>query len=245
MSRRVKQQPEQTDAAAARTAPARARNRPQTAPDSAGSGDDGASARAPGSPGLTVSRPQLLVDGSDLAFRAMIHDTLAFSARIQEVRARLGALLNLSGSQYTILVALSHLQGADGIGVNTLAGHLHLSGAFVTIEVNRLVERGFVRKVTNPEDRRRVLLTVTPLARAELEAITSVQRPANDALFADISRADFHRLRRLLPVLVENADRALKLLDYLTPQGVLPQDSPAPKRRARRPSARSGAAPQE
>lgn len=193
-----------------------------------------AAAPAAGRSRLTVSRAPLLIDGSDAAFRNMVHDLLAFSARIQEVRGRLGGLLALSGSQYTILVALSHLQGEDGIGVNTLAEHLHLSGAFVTIEVNKLVSRGFVKKVTNPADRRRVLLTVTPLARRELEAIVSVQQPANDELFAELTRTDFQNLRKLLPLLVDNADRALKLIEFMAPEGAMPA---AP---AARPSKRKG-----
>ncbi len=35
---------------------------------------------------LTVARPELLVDGSDDAFRQMIHDALAFASRLQAGR---------------------------------------------------------------------------------------------------------------------------------------------------------------
>ena len=164
---------------------------------------------------LTVSRPSLLRDGSDEAFRAMIHDMLGFAARIQEVRARLGALISLSGSQYTILVALAQFQGKEGVGVNTIAGHLHLSGAFVTIEVNKLVAAGFVKKETNPADRRRIVLTVTPYAEKQLALLTRVQRPANDALFEALSAEDFDVLRRILPELVVCADRSLRLIDFM------------------------------
>lgn len=170
---------------------------------------------------LTVSRPELLRDGSDQAFRAMVHDVLGFAARIQQVRNRFGGLLSLSGSQYTVLVALSQLQGQDGVGVNTLAEHLHLSGAFVTIEVNKLVAGGFVRKEVNTSDRRRVRLTITPYARKQLNAITPVLRPANDILFGELTSDDFERFRRILPALVTSADQALRTLDYLAPDGKL------------------------
>src|SRR5258707_4462608 len=59
---------------------------------------------------LTVSRPALLVDGSDRSFRQLVHDMLAFSARIQEVRGRLGSVIGLSGTQYTVLIAIAHLR---------------------------------------------------------------------------------------------------------------------------------------
>lgn len=171
---------------------------------------------------LTVSRAELLVDGSDRDFRQLVHDTLAFAARIQEVRSRLGALIGLSGAQYTILVAVAHLQGRDGgVGVNLLAEHLHLSGAFVTIEVNKLVAADLVIKEVNPEDRRRVLLTITAKANQLLDDLTAVQRPANDALFGCLSASDFHAFRDVVAQLVLTGDRTLKLLDYLAPDGTL------------------------
>ncbi len=171
---------------------------------------------------LTASRPELLVDGSDRDFRQLVHDTLAFAARIQEVRSRLGALIGLSGAQYTILVAVAHLQGREGgVGVNLLAEHLHLSGAFVTVEVNKLVAAELVTKEVNPEDRRRVLLTITAKAHQLLDELTAVQRPANDALFACLSAADFHAFRHMVAELVQTGDRTLKLLDYLAPDGTL------------------------
>lgn len=179
---------------------------------------------------MTVSKPELMMDGSDRAFRQLVHDTLAFAARIQEVRSRLGSLIGLSGAQYTILVAVAHLQDREvGVGVNLLAEHLHLSGAFVTIEVNKLVAADLVSKETNPEDRRRVLLTITPKAAKLLDDLTTVQRPANDTLFDCLSAEEFQSFRSIVSRLVTTGDRTLKLLDYLAPDGVLaPEAAPLP-----------------
>ena len=103
-----------------------------------------------------------MVDGSDRAFRQFVHDTLAFSARLQAVRGQLGAVIGLSGTQYTVLIAIAHLSGTDEkIGVNQVAEHLHFSGAFITIEINKLVSNGLVEKETDAEDRRRVILTLS------------------------------------------------------------------------------------
>lgn len=110
---------------------------------------------------LTVSRSELLVEGSDRSFRQLVHDTLAFAVRIQEVRSRLGSLIGLSDTQYTLLISIAHLQGDGGVGVNRAAEQLHLSGVLVTIEVKMLVAAELVKKRTNPGDRRRVLLTAT------------------------------------------------------------------------------------
>ncbi len=67
---------------------------------------------------LTVSRPELLVDGSDLCFRQLIHDTLAFASRVQEIRNRLGQTIGLTGTAFTILIAIQYLQNREGVGVN-------------------------------------------------------------------------------------------------------------------------------
>ncbi|MFG1477719.1 MarR family transcriptional regulator [Xanthobacter sp. V4C-4] len=181
---------------------------------------------------LTVSRPALLVDGSDVVFRDLLHDMLAFAAVIEEVRDRLGGLIGLSGTQYTILTSIARLSArVPNLGVNQLAEHLHLSGAFITLEVNKLVTAGLVIKAVNPEDRRRVVLTVTPEAERRLTELARVQVPANDSLFEPLSAQEFKALRSVIAKLAGPGDRAVRLITYLAPTGQLdevPRDVRAP-----------------
>lgn len=142
----------------------------------------------------------------------MLHNTLAFAARIEDMRSRLGLCLGLPGSAYTVLTTVAHLEGDDGVGVSAVAEHLHLSGAAVTIEVNRLVRLGYVDKRSNTFDRRRVLLRVTDQAKAALDRLTTVQAPANDALFACLDPARFEQFATIMSELVPCADDALELL---------------------------------
>lgn len=167
-------------------------------------------------PPLTVSRKALLSDGNDLRFRALVHNLLAFSARLQDVRAEFGRCIGLSGIQYTILVSVAHLQGDLGTGVKRIADHLSLSGAFVTMETGKLVDAGLVAKRTNPRDRRRVALTVTKKGWDLLSELAPIQRPVNDALFASLDRKSFEQLLGISAELVQGADEALALIDYLT-----------------------------
>jgi DNA-binding MarR family transcriptional regulator len=132
---------------------------------------------------LTASARNLLVRGSDVLFRELVHHTLAFAVRLERVRNQFGQLIGLSGHQYTILISIARLQGASGVGVNAVAKHLHLSGAFTTIEVNRLVALGLVSKRTHQADRRRVLLRLTKSGRTRLAQLTPHQVPANDLIF--------------------------------------------------------------
>jgi DNA-binding MarR family transcriptional regulator len=154
---------------------------------------------------------------------------LAFAARIQEVRSRLGRVIGLAGQKYTVLIAIAHLQDQEGgVGINEIAGHLHLSSAFVTIETNGLLKSGLVVKRTNPQDRRRVLLMITPKAAKLLDRLTVVQAPVNDALFGCLSEKEFVSLRQVVPRLVETGDSAVRLLEEWDSQ----QQGRARRRRA-------------
>lgn len=179
---------------------------------------------------LSVSSEALLVDGSDIEFRELVHDMLAFGSIVQDVRNRLGALIGLSGTQYTILMAIARLSGrSTNLGVNELARHLHLSGAFVTIEVNNLVHEGLVSKISNPDDRRRVVLSLTAEGQTKLNLLGQVQQPANDSLFGDLSRAEFLALRKIMGKLAGTGPSTLALINFLAPDGQLPVQS-APRR---------------
>ncbi|SHI98358.1 DNA-binding transcriptional regulator, MarR family [Roseomonas rosea] len=178
---------------------------------------------------LTVSDKSLLVGGSDREFRTLVHDMLAFASSIQDVRNRLGQLIGLSGTQYTILMAIARLgEESSDLGINQLADHLHLSGAFVTIEVNKLVAAGLVTKLPNPDDRRRVMLAVTEAARQRVLELARVQSPANDALFAGLSATEFRSLLAVMGKLVRNGEPTLHLIEYLAPGGRL--DGATPRR---------------
>ncbi|MCB1480482.1 MAG: winged helix-turn-helix transcriptional regulator [Rhodobiaceae bacterium] len=164
---------------------------------------------------LTVSRPELLAGGDDAMFRQLVHDLLAFSARLESIRAQFGAYLGLTGIQYTILISVRHLQDDDGVGVKALAGHLGLSGAFVTIETGKLIRAGLLRKRANPQDRRRVLLKVTDKAVAQLEQLAPMQREINDAIFESFDAPQFRVLSTQSSALRAGSDRALALAGYL------------------------------
>lgn len=166
----------------------------------------------------TTTREPLLSDGDDSQFRKMIYDFFALSSKMELIRERFGEKLGINGRQYSILIAISHLQNDDGVGVNAVADHLHLSGAFVTNEVSRLIDLGLVEKAINPQDRRRVLMSVTRVGLGLLEDLVKYQAPVNNTLFECLSRNDFVALSRILSELLECADNAQALQAYLDSQ---------------------------
>lgn len=166
--------------------------------------------------GTTTSIPALLDDGDDHKFRQFIYDVLAFGTRLEAVRDGLGALMGLTGPQYSILITIRMLdQKGSKASVGEIADYMHVSGAFVTSEVNKLKKAGLVAKATDPDDRRRVLLTVTEAAEQRLVDLTEYQVPVNDTLFGSLDRNQFNVLCSVFPALVSDADAAVREVNYL------------------------------
>src|SRR6185436_19501257 len=100
--------------------------------------------RIPLHPPPTVSRPALLVEGSDAEFRSLIHDLIAYGHKLDACRDGFAAIAGISGVQYEILMLVSRAE--DALSVGEVAARLHRSGAFITIEANKLAERGILAK---------------------------------------------------------------------------------------------------
>lgn len=181
---------------------------------------------------LTVSKPELMVNGDDMQFRRFIHDFLAYSARVDQCRAGFGRRLGISGIAYTTLMTIFHLQDEQGIGVSRVAEHLHLSGAFVTIVVSQLVKDKLVDKRVNKNDRRRVLLTVTSKACKLLDELTTLQVPVNDALFDCLSVEEFSILASMMSRLVACGDQAVSLIEFDGDKAAAPAVRRAAQKRA-------------
>ena len=168
--------------------------------------------RPRGAPPRTISRPALLVDGSDGEFRGLIHDLIAYGHRLDACRDAFAAIVGISGVQYEILMLVSR---ADGLSVGEVAGRLHRSGAFITIEANRLTAAGILDKDSDPADGRRVLLRKTRKSRQLLERLAPFQVRVNDVLFERLDARRFRQLRALARDLVASGDRAVAMLEFL------------------------------
>lgn len=165
---------------------------------------------SPAEPGSTTTLHALLDGGSDRRFRDLIQALLGISSRFVDLRERIGARVGLTGPQYSMLVSIPYLAGADrGVTVSQLAAHLHVSGTYVTAESKKLEARGEIRREPHPSDRRSVLLQLTPKGRETLDALLPMIRDVNDALFAGLDKAGFEGLREQILRLVPAAADAL------------------------------------
>src|SRR5438034_5253392 len=171
-----------------------------------------ARSRRRGTPPRTISRPALLVDGSAGGFRGLIHALIAYGHRLDACRDALPAIVGISGVQYEILMLVSR---ADGLSIGEVAERLHRSGAFITIEANKLAAAGILEKDSDPADGRRVLLRKTKKSRQLLERLAPFQVRVNDVLFERLDARRFRQLRALARDLVASGDRAVAMLEFL------------------------------
>ncbi len=185
----------------------------------------------------TISRPAMLVDGSDEAFRDLIHDLMAYTHHLAACRDGFGAIIGLTGVQYEIFMIVRRFGAAadarlvarvgnantgnarpGGITVGHVAARLHRSGAFTTIEAAKLVERGVLKKSTDPADGRKVLLALTPAGEALARTLVPYQQQVNDVLFEHFDRRRFEALSALARELVASGDRGVALSGFLVAQ---------------------------
>lgn len=180
---------------------------------------------------LTVSRKELLAGDDDRQFRELVHAFFAFQARHEAIRDGHAAYIGLAGIQYTILIAIGHLEAEGDVTVKTVCDHLRVSSAFIAVETAKLVERGLIVKARDPKDARRTLLRTTAEGYALLAKLAPVQRSVNDIEFGGISRRDFEQLHRIMNRLIENCDAALamqRLLEQPASRGLAARLDEAP-----------------
>lgn len=183
----------------------------RSAKTAAGDGPKAPPARVP----LTVTRPELLTDGSDRDFRRLVHGFFAFAALHEAIRNSYADYLGMGGIQYTVLLATRHLSQFGDVNVRDVAEYLRSSASFITVETRKLQQLGLLEKRQSQKDRRRVSLKVTEKGGALLNRLAPLQQRVNNVQFDSLGEDQFKDLLRTLEKLIEDSESALKLLSYL------------------------------
>lgn len=186
--------------------------------NAAGALDGEAAERAASKAPLTVSRSELLADGTDRDFRRLVHGLLPFLATHTAIRDGYAALLGLTGPQYTIMLCIRNLGQPDSPSIKTVADHLRLSASFITAETKALERSGLIAKERDEGDRRMVCLSLTPKGEELLDSIADLRQQVNDVEFGCLSNEEFRLLVPLIERLIPSAERALALLHYMSTQ---------------------------
>ena len=112
--------------------------------------------------------------------------------------ARTGS--DLTPVQYAALATIDTHPGLDQAG---LAGLIAYDRTTIGGVVDRLVDKGFVARTTNPHDRRARSLAITPDGRRMLAQIEPAVEAAQQAMLSGLAPDEAHELIRLLEKAVE------------------------------------------
>jgi DNA-binding MarR family transcriptional regulator len=99
------------------------------------------------------------------------------------------------------------------VNVGAVARALHVSSAFIASESGKLARRGLLLKRTSPQDRRGVLLSVSPAGRSKIDGISKQIRTVNDLFFGVLGAGSFAALSAAANTLVESSVKALQYLN--------------------------------
>ncbi|MFJ9766882.1 MarR family winged helix-turn-helix transcriptional regulator [Streptomyces erythrochromogenes] len=102
---------------------------------------------------------------------------------------------------YAAMVALEESGPASQATLSERTG-IHRSDLVAVI--NELAERELVERAPDPDDRRRNVITLTPLGRRRLRRLEQLLDTAQDELLAPLSAAERGQLTRLLGRIVEH-----------------------------------------
>jgi DNA-binding MarR family transcriptional regulator len=117
--------------------------------------------------------------------------------------------MGITGPQYSVLVAVAHLQGERGVSVGTLAQAMHVTSAFIAAETGKMAKLGLLLKRANPDDRRGVLISLASAGRLKLNRVSAEIRAINDLFFGALDAASFVALSAAAQALVVGSGRAL------------------------------------
>ena len=111
---------------------------------------------------------------------------------------------------------LDHLDEVDPMTVSDLAGHMGVTMATMSLAIDRLEAKKYVRRERDAQDKRRVLLRLTA-AGARVREAKSVLDPVRvEAVLSELSPADLERALEGLELLARASGAHMKNSQQLT-----------------------------
>ncbi|WP_353190879.1 MarR family transcriptional regulator [Pandoraea pnomenusa] len=136
-------------------------------------------------------------------FGTLVHDVARVHSRLFDRRAR--GNFDLTRAQCRVLVMLHRY------GVQTqaeLAERMELTPMALVRLLDRLREKGLVRRERDPNDKRAHLLYLTEASEAKIDTIVAFANVTEREALADLSPAERVELSRLLGKVLANLTRA-------------------------------------
>lgn len=106
-----------------------------------------------------------------------------------------------------VVLAAGHLRMSE------LANALRVTSSTATGQVDRLVELGLLERLTDPADRRQVVVRTTPAAVERLEHLRELNTRRMRELLAGLTVADLRTVERAVAILQRGVDATSHALD--------------------------------
>lgn len=104
---------------------------------------------------------------------------------------------------------LDHLDEREPIALHDLAAHMGVTLSTMSLTVERLVRKGYVRRTRDPKDRRRLQLLLTEPGQRLRQASTVLDPQRVSAMLAELSGDELRKGLDGLALLAEAADRRM------------------------------------
>lgn len=119
------------------------------------------------------------------------------------------------GVSHAALNALAVIEGAGGpISAGEVSARMHITTGTMTTVLDTLERNGYIRRLADPADRRRVLVDITPSAQSLLDQMLPEVQQAAKAVLAPL---DDHTLQTLLDTLAAVAASIDTIPEVLPP----------------------------
>ena len=123
--------------------------------------------------------------------------------QLEEVGAMVEAMVASVAQRHDLshaaLNALAVIEGSGGpMAVGAVSAHMHITSGTMTGVLDTLERNGYIERFSDPDDRRRVLVDVTPDARRVLDRLLPEVVQTATVVLSDLSDTELNRLLGLL-----------------------------------------------
>ena len=167
--------------------------------------------------------------GLDLTGMAVVARLLRVSHRVEDAQDEFFSALGLKPGWLDVLAALRRAGDPYQLTPTRLSEEALISTAGMTNRLDRREQAGLVRRLPDPDDRRGVLVELTPDGRELVDSAIDAHRGLSKRLLGSLETRERDELDRLLRKLLLPLDRG----EIPRPASLFPTGRVAPRRRRR------------
>lgn len=144
--------------------------------------------------------------GADESVQRVITSVHGLARRLNQWYDRQLADLDVSTGEWAVLSKLARDGGEKGLTPSVLADAASVAPSSMTHRLDRMAERGLVSRSTDPDNRVRVLVSLTDEGWQLFRTAIQESDMVESDILAPLSTDDRKQLADLLAVLIENLD---------------------------------------